>query len=116
MQSKASMCLTVVQKLQPTLKEFRCAPVDLINDFLTELGWQHDLEHSDIARAVRVYTGDEYTACDDNFEPCVHSRRPCKVYLHPSRVKQESKKGYHGWMHSIANAWLRKADNFKAQM
>ena len=116
MQSKATKCLIIVEKLLPTLTQFKCAPIDLIDGFLEELHWQHDLTRADIAKAMRVYTGVEYTACDDNFEPCVHSRRTCTLYLHPERVKNESKKGYHSWMHSIANAWLRKADNFKEQM
>jgi hypothetical protein len=113
---KATMALEIIKQLQPTLGDYQCAPVDLINDFIAAREWTLYITHADIARAMRVYTGIEWTACDDSFTPCVHSRQPCCVYLHPERVHKDAKEPYVNWLYKLANGWLRKADSFKEQM
>jgi hypothetical protein len=112
--SKAGNSLLVVRELKPTLETYHCAPVDLILELIERLEIR-DLTISDIGRAIRVYTGVEYTACDDSFEPCTYSKRKCTIYLHPDRVRKECHKGHIGWLRSLADAWLRKADNFEQQ-
>jgi hypothetical protein len=115
MSDNASRLLTIVRELKPTLDEFKCAPMELIEETMKSLRI-YGLTHKDVAKAIRVYTGVEYTACDDNFAPCVLTRNPCTIYLHPSRVHDDFKDRYESWLTAIVNAWLRKLDRYKEQM
>ena len=113
--SHAEKALIIVNDLYPTLESYRCVPTELIQEYIDKRGFTNYLSVKDIGRAIRVYTQIEYTACDNNFIPCMISGKPAALWLHPTRVKKESKDGYHNLLSAIAEAWSRKAHLFKAQ-
>jgi len=112
---KSRDLLIVIEKLRPLVKEYKCVEVNYVVETLEEHGLSY-LTHAEIARAYRVWAGVELTACDERFVPCTLSGRKVFVYLHPERVKQQSKLPHKNWLSAMADAWRRKADRFEEQM
>lgn len=113
---KALNVFKVMEAMLPAMEKYSCIPAELIIDTVKDMQLDSSITHKDVARAIRVYTGVELTACDENFVPCTISQNHVVNYVHPQRVKQEYKERHQSWLRSIANAWLRKADNFSEQM